>query len=74
MDLALNNLQWVICNKTKPNQTNRRFSFRKIISSFFISRVLSFKYRLYDKTPKTEMDTSICPVPWRERELISNRP
>ena len=20
-DLALNNLQWLICNKTKPNQT-----------------------------------------------------
>ena len=22
MDLALNNLQWLICHKTKPNQTN----------------------------------------------------
>ena len=21
MDLALNNLQWLICHKTKPNQT-----------------------------------------------------
>ena len=21
MDLALNNFQWLICNKTKPNQT-----------------------------------------------------
>ena len=23
MDLALNNLQWLICNKNKPNQTKR---------------------------------------------------
>ena len=22
MDLALNNLQWLMCHKTKPNQTN----------------------------------------------------
>ena len=22
MDLALNNLQWLICHQTKPNQTN----------------------------------------------------
>ena len=24
MDLALNNLQWLICNKTKPNQLTHR--------------------------------------------------
>ena len=23
LDLALNNLQWLICHKTKPNQTNQ---------------------------------------------------
>ena len=25
-DMALNNLQWFICHKTKPNQTNKRNS------------------------------------------------
>ena len=26
MDLALNNLQWLICHKTKPNQTKAMYS------------------------------------------------
>ena len=26
MDLALNNLQWLICHKTQPNPTNQPFS------------------------------------------------
>ena len=37
-DLALNNLQWLICHKTKPNQTRPdqtkvTFSWKKIIVS-----------------------------------------
>ena len=34
LDLALNNLQWLICHKTKPNQTKNFASptavFRKV--------------------------------------------
>ena len=26
MDLALNNLQWLICHKTKPNKTYDKFN------------------------------------------------
>ena len=28
-DLALNNLQWLICCKTKPNQTNDKLTLNK---------------------------------------------
>ena len=29
-DLAINNQQWLICQKTEPNQTNQSFSSRLI--------------------------------------------
>ena len=29
MDLALNNLQWLICHKTKPSQIKRKVSKRR---------------------------------------------
>ena len=29
-DLALNNLQWLICHKTKPNQTNQQLESKEI--------------------------------------------
>ena len=29
MDLALNNLQWLICHKTQPKQTNKYTWLRK---------------------------------------------
>ena len=32
-DLALNNLQWLICHKTKPNQTKLFSSCYKMFSS-----------------------------------------
>ena len=36
MDLVLNNLQWLICNKTKPNQTKHFVPGFQIESSFAI--------------------------------------
>ena len=38
-DLVLKNLQWLICRKTKPNQTKPILSFSP---SFFLSVFLSF--------------------------------
>ena len=29
MDLALNNLQWLICHKTKPNQQQQQMKIKK---------------------------------------------
>ena len=29
-DLALNNLQWLVCHKTKPNQTHRRICLYRL--------------------------------------------
>ena len=29
MDLALNNLQWLICNKTMPNQSKKKSTAKK---------------------------------------------
>ena len=43
MDLALNNLQWWICHKTKPNQFNKvqdKYSFLKDILFLFIVYLL----------------------------------
>ena len=36
MDLALNNQQWLMCHKIKPNQTTRQ----DLIQGFFYSRDL----------------------------------
>ncbi len=33
-DLALNNLQWLICHETKSNQTNPEKSDRQLLCSF----------------------------------------
>ena len=30
MDLALNNRQWLMCHKTKPNQTNTHTKNKKL--------------------------------------------
>ena len=35
-DLALNNLQWLICHETKSNQTNPEKSDRQLLCSFLI--------------------------------------
>ena len=35
-DLALNNLQWLICHKTKPNQINHLSANRLIAPIHFI--------------------------------------
>ena len=36
MDLALNNLQWLICHKTKRNQTNNNPSYLELhVTSWF---------------------------------------
>ena len=40
MDFALNNLQWLMCHKTKPNQTNyikQKLIIRNRIASTFFS-------------------------------------
>ena len=39
-DLALNNLQWMICHKTKPNQTVIKyfFHFRYIIKASLLEK------------------------------------
>ena len=34
-DLVLNNLQWLICHKTKPNQTIKASFFRLSIDSLY---------------------------------------
>ena len=30
-DLALNNLQWLICHKTKPNQTEHTYKMHMVL-------------------------------------------
>ena len=38
MDLALNNLQWLICHKTKPNQTKPKiYTFPFVYSYVYVS-------------------------------------
>ena len=49
-DLALNNPQWLICHKIKPNETNHsQFSLKisfLIFSSFFLFFIIGY-YSLY---------------------------
>ena len=35
MDLALNNLQWLVCHKTKPNITRNQLNITKAINFIF---------------------------------------
>ena len=35
-DLALNNLQWLICHKTKQNKTNRLFLRLRFIEAIHV--------------------------------------
>ena len=35
MDLALNNLEWLMCHKTKPNQTNQNNLTARIDSRMY---------------------------------------
>ena len=39
MDLALNNLQWLICHKTKPNQTIPDNEMHKFQLDFGIKKI-----------------------------------
>ena len=40
MHLALNNLQWLICHKTKPNQTIVfGFNFHSVYISGFVTKL-----------------------------------
>ena len=41
IDLALNNLQWLMCHKTKPNQTTSKHI--NILIILFINFVCYFK-------------------------------
>ena len=39
IELVLNNLQWVICHKTKPNQINHSTSSFKFLESLWKKRL-----------------------------------
>ena len=45
--LALNNLQWLICHRTKPNQTKTK---NALLSSFFIiiSEIIQASFNSFD--------------------------
>ena len=53
MNLALNNLQWLICHKTKPNQTRHCLGKKNFFKSCkFISTYLSLTtYKKMDQGP-----------------------
>ena len=70
MDLALNNLQWLICHKTqqtKPNQTNHKYSL--IGQAFHITGhdAISFCSCSYPFSPcwSELLDNIIFPPSWR---------
>ena len=62
MDLALNNLQWLICHKTKPNQTKPN---QTKLSSFFSMRFVN----VYAKHPYSSIDTIAA---WKKTRFISS--
>ena len=41
LDLALNILQWLICHKTKPNQTNQIRLNREKVLVFYSSAIIN---------------------------------
>ena len=45
-DLALNNLQWLLCHKTKPNQTKSFifdiYMYKKVLSDFHWYCIFAF--------------------------------
>ena len=46
MDLALNNLQWLICHKTKPNQTNYLYVYIDwLLSNLVKLKTIQFLYK-----------------------------
>ena len=58
-DLAINNLQWMICHKTKPNQTKKPLGRpcisdmknMKIISTFQVRKIFLPTLNIYIQSP-----------------------
>ena len=83
-NLALNNLQWLICHKTKPNQTNHSSvtiveKTRARVGGVFANGpgdLVSIPGRVIPKTLKMVLDTSllnsdiryVSRVKWRNPE------
>ena len=44
-DLALNNLQWLICHKTKPNQTSHIYTNAEKFRRTYLSKLIQKRKR-----------------------------
>ena len=47
-DLTLNNLQWLICHKTQPNQTNVFYGISTLIGYLILNTVSTYILHMHD--------------------------
>ena len=64
MDLVLNNLQWLVCHETQPNQTKQAIQQFSYFSIFCLTR-----QDCWEDWPSLGFPCLMPPVIWRFQEL-----